>query len=269
MMCEVCGKEAEFACGSCGAVGYCDMDHQKKHWKESHKRDCMSLSYQQNEQEKKILVQQRLEKRKQYYNLFSGQKYDECLYVVKELEAIELENAKISKVYADEFEHAATVCLHIKTLQLLNDKLAARDKLTNFLKTNRIVSDVRSLPVKTNINDESKTFFTNKLNLLASLANLSYNLGISPVELYTIYTENVEIVFGKESLEASNCYFMMGHYYFDEGQTVKSIACFKRAAQMRDEGAFDCYINMGVCYKALKRNNKAIEMFLKAIQRLI
>ena len=63
---------------------------------------------------------------------------------------------------------------------------------------------------------------------------------------------------------------MMGHYYYDEKQYVKSIACFRRAAQMRnDEGAYECYVNIGICYKVLKRNNKAIEMFLKALQRLI
>ena len=62
---------------------------------------------------------------------------------------------------------------------------------------------------------------------------------------------------------------MMGHYYYDEKHYVKAIACFRRAAQMRnEEGSYECFVNIGICYKNLRRNNKAVEMFLKALQRL-
>lgn len=55
---------------------------------------------------------------------------------------------------------------------------------------------------------------------------------------------------------------MMGHYYFDDKQYVKAIVCFKRTAQMRNDfNAYQCYVNIGVCYRNLRRNIKAKDMF--------
>lgn len=36
-----------------------------------------------------------------------------------------------------------------------------------------------------------------------------------------------------------------------------------------EEGVYECQINIGICYKNLKRYSKAIEIFLKALQKLI
>jgi tetratricopeptide (TPR) repeat protein len=82
-----------------------------------------------------------------------------------------------------------------------------------------------------------------------------------------MYTENIEAVFGEESLEASNCYFLVGCYYAEEGHLLKGIACFKRAAQIRGEESGECYFNMGILYKRLGKNHRAIDMFNKALQK--
>lgn len=103
--------------------------------------------------------------------------------------------------------------------------------------------------------------------MISCLANLSHAIGVPCINLYILYTEHIEEVFGEDSFEASNCYFLVGCFYAEEGQLLKAIACFKRAAQIRSEDSGECFFNMGVLYKRLKKNNRAIEMFNKALQK--
>lgn len=88
----------------------------------------------------------------------------------------------------DEFEIAATVCLHIKTLILMNERLSARTKLEQFLSQNTILYAKGKLPVKGKVTPESKKYFLNKLNLISTLASLKHSLEMSPVDLYIMYT---------------------------------------------------------------------------------
>lgn len=92
-------------------------------------------------QELQLHYNNRIKKRKDYYRMFLAQTTDELLYTVRELEDIENKIDAISKnQFDDEFELAATVCLHIKTLININERLAAKTKLENFLNKNRIIS---------------------------------------------------------------------------------------------------------------------------------
>ncbi len=80
------------------------------------------------------------------------------------------------------------MCLVIKTYILLNEKLTAKLKLESYIRDNRILEDVSFLPSKTQYNAETKEYFEKKLNLMSTLANLSYNLGLPCINLYILYT---------------------------------------------------------------------------------
>lgn len=91
---------------------------------------------------------------------------------------------------------------------------------------------------------------------------------------YVKYVQWIEKFFGKDSLEASNCYFLVGLYYFDQEFFQKSLACFIKALYIRTRelggenhpACADCYLNMGILYKKLEVPIKALSSFEKALQ---
>ena len=50
---------------------------------------------------------------------------------------------------------------------------------------------------------------------------------------YVKYIKLIERFYHQDSLEASNAYFLVGVYYFEESMTHKSIACFRKALALR------------------------------------
>ena len=88
-----------------------------------------------------------------------------------------------------------------------------------------------------------------KLNLISCIGNLCYAIGIDCIYYYVLYTKIVMIFFGPDSYEASNCYFLIGCYYAEEGYFKKAIECFKKSANIRGQFAGDCYYNIGILYK--------------------
>lgn len=54
-----------------------------------------------------------------------------------------------------------------------------------------------------------------KVSLLASVANILYAVKLPVIKMYEIYTQHIEKMFGRESYEASNCYFMIGSHYME------------------------------------------------------
>lgn len=62
-----------------------------------------------------------------------------------------------------------------------------------------------------------------KLNLISCIANLSFAIGIECISYYVLYTKIILIFFGEDSYEASNCYFLVGCYYAEEGYFKKAI----------------------------------------------
>ncbi len=97
----------------------------------------------------------------------------------------------------------------------MNERIPAKTKLDQFLAHNTILEAKGKLPIKGKATPESKKYLINNLNLISTLASLKHSLEMSPVDLYIMYTENIQEVFGEDSLETSNCFFMMGHYYYD------------------------------------------------------
>lgn len=117
-----------------------------------------------------------------------------------------------------------------------------------------------------NLTDLHKDLLQKKMNLIATIANLCHALELDAIKYYVVYTKHVEQIFGKTSLEASNCYFLIGCYFAEEGFLRKSIACFLKSAACRGELAGDCYFNIGVLYEIQKKHTKALEMFEIAIK---
>jgi hypothetical protein len=54
-----------------------------------------------------------------------------------------------------------------------------------------------------------------KISLLAAVGNILYAVKLPVMRIYELYTEIIEGIFGSESLEVSNCFFMVGTYYFE------------------------------------------------------
>lgn len=75
---------------------------------------------------------------------------------------------------------------------------------------------------------------------------------------YVIYVQWIERYFGKDSLEASNCYFLVGLYYYEQQAWQKSLACFIKALYVRGKelgdghiSCADCHLNIGILYNKL------------------
>jgi hypothetical protein len=54
-----------------------------------------------------------------------------------------------------------------------------------------------------------------KISLLAAVSNILYAVKLPVMKIYELYTENIQGIFGHGSLEVSNCFFMVGSYYFE------------------------------------------------------
>ncbi|CDW74513.1 tpr domain containing protein [Stylonychia lemnae] len=91
---------------------------------------------------------------------------------------------------------------------------------------------------------------------------------------YVRYVQWIEKFFGKDSLEASNCYFLVGLYYFEQNYYQKSLACFIKSLYSRQKelggdnhtACADCYLNIGILYKKLNVPLKALSSLEKALQ---
>ena len=78
-----------------------------------------------------------------------------------------------------------------------------------------------------------------------------------------MYIRLIEQFYSKESLEASNGYYLMGVYYSEQGVSSchKAIACFGKAMKIRQKkhnkrsdshvepSIADCLLNLGILYK--------------------
>jgi len=82
--------------------------------------------------------------------------------------------------------------------------------------------------------------------------------------VYVKYCRIVEKVFGLKSIEASDCYFYIGVYYYEEGFYDKALICMQKALYNRKEllgitdlSCADCHFNIGMVYKRMNELRKA------------
>lgn len=129
-----------------------------------------------------------------------------------------------------------------------------------------------------NITFQKRFLLNNELkkrtNLLSILASMFYAVGdYKNCELiYVKYVRLVENNFGSNTLEISNCYFLIGVFYLQHKYHSKALACFKKSLEIRlgklgekHESVSDCWYNMGVVYKQTNKKFKAIQYLEKAL----
>jgi hypothetical protein len=96
-----------------------------------------------------------------------------------------------------------------------------------------------------------------RTSLLSTIACLFYNIGDfkHAESAYILYTKLVEINYGSDSLETSNCYFLVGVFYMENKYYKRSMACLLRAKEMRVQklggghlSVSDCFFNIGLIY---------------------
>lgn len=115
-----------------------------------------------------------------------------------------------------------------------------------------MISDLKEVPTKDqkeNVKEKYYEYLQKKLNLISCIGNLSYAIGIECISFYVLYTKVIMTFFGGDSYEASNCYFLIGCYFAEEGYFRKAIECFKKSANIRGQFAGDCLYNIGILYK--------------------
>ena len=79
---------------------------------------------------------------------------------------------------------------------------------------------------------------------------------INAEKVYVKYCKIIERIFGIQSVEASNCYYYIGAYYYEEKQYGKALLCMKKALYNRkrhlgevNTACGDCHFNIGMIYK--------------------
>lgn len=114
------------------------------------------------------------------------------------------------------------------------------------------------------------------LSALATIAALYSACGnqVKCEKVYVNYVRWIEQFYGAQSIEASNCYFLVGLYYFEEQQFHKSLACFIKSLYIRSKefgseshpSCADCLLNMGILYKRLGIPVRAFTALTKALE---
>jgi hypothetical protein len=169
------------------------------------------------------------------------------------LVGLERKRLQGSQTPSNELDYGATVCLLTKTYLLLNDKKSAKQELEGYLREKgEMISDLKEVPTKDqkeNVKEKYYEYLQKKLNLISCIGNLSYAIGIECISFYVLYTKVIMTFFGGDSYEASNCYFLIGCYFAEEGYFRKAIECFKKSANIRGQFAGDCLYNIGILYK--------------------
>ena len=113
-----------------------------------------------------------------------------------------------------------------------------------------------------------------RTSVLACFAALFYNVGQlkSTEEVYIIYIQMIEQNYGVQSLETSNCYYLVGIFYLENSYLKKAMACMKRALEIRlahvgpnHSSISDCYFNIGTIFYVHGNRSKANQWILQAL----
>ena len=106
------------------------------------------------------------------------------------------------------------------------------------------------------------------------MASLFYNVGQLRMseEVYITYIQIIEQNYGLLSLEASNCYYLVGIFYLENAYLKKAMACMKKALEIRlsqvgssHSSISDCYYNIGLIFYVLGNKQKSYQWILNAL----
>ena len=86
--------------------------------------------------------------------------------------------------------------------------------------------------------------------LLSCLGSLFFNVGDfkHAESCYILYTKLIEMNFGADSLEASNCYFLVGVFYLENRYLKRSIACFMKSKDVRTQNLGYDHLSVSDCH---------------------
>lgn len=70
------------------------------------------------------------------------------------------------------------------------------------------------------------------LTSFAALSNSVYHFVLTE-RAYILYIKVIEANHGVNSLEASNCYFLIGSFYLENNYLKKAMACFRKCLDIR------------------------------------
>lgn len=213
------------------------------------------------------LLEERDKERKEIVMMFSQSQYSQTIIKCRRLTAISKKIYDITlernpKKYdlRDFLDYCCDHFLLIKSLLKTDSIQQCRDNLILLLPiVNATIDDQKldyqklketdslhsSNPFKfregrvDNITFQKRFLLNNELkkrtNLLSILASLFYAVGdYKNCELiYVKYVKLVENNFGSNTLEISNCYFLIGVFYLQHKSHLKALACFKKALEIR------------------------------------
>ena len=308
-LCAICKTPTLTCCSLCSEVFYCNEAHQREHWKE-HKFQCKGLkqdSINQSSTNSEALQETELSKlkaekyklRKVIATYLSEDKQNLCIKPGRKLAFVSariFEKSPQKEIYSfltdqmllvkclslqDYVTEAREVLLHSKSLldSHIDDKKISHKQIKQLISLEKLAelsADDTSL-------DQSKIYqkkivvryeLKRRTNLISCMANLFFSVGdfISCEQLYAKYIRLIENNVGKATLDASNCYFLVGVFYLHSKQHAKSLSCFRHSCKVREailgpnhEAIADCWYNIGILYKSLQRYFKAIQYLNKAL----
>lgn len=113
-----------------------------------------------------------------------------------------------------------------------------------------------------------------RTSLLSAIGALYFNIGNlrGTEKTYVWYLNLIETNFGKDALETSNCFYLIGSFYLENNYLKKSLACFRRALKIRVKNlgkehtsVSDCYYNIGLILYLGGRQEKALDWIWNAL----
>ena len=301
--CAVCGRPTLKCCSACKQVFYCGAEHQEQHW-DLHASECVfeeSISKVDDEPQQsedslafepdpnaslladETVYQTRFTIRKTaLVHLVQGD-IDSALESLKPHYQHTLTEYDRNRFF-DIYDLLSDGLLYTKALIQADELVPARQILLQLY--TRMVQNEETHKVAPQAVfrlDEGKgekqvlsfAQLKRKLTAYSTVGTLFCVCGdfVNGEKLYVQYTKVVEMQFGVNSVESSNAYFLVGLFYQEQVQPTKSIACFRRAMEIRTdslgadhETVADCLYNIGLVHKQLGNWNKAAEQLQKSLK---
>lgn len=234
--------------------------------------------------------------RREMIAFFTSFRYSDAVHMGQKLVKIsykiyEITNKRDSREF---YEYCADHLLLVKGLikneqiQMAKDQLILiipmitriidrSEKLKEIAKTTDISSmefinldiDILGYHKKLLINNELKR----RANLLSLVASALYIIeDFKNCEmLFVKYVKLIEKNYGSKSLEMSNCYYLIGGFYYNLDYFVKALESFKRSFEIRKaklgekhDSVGDCWYNLALVYKRIDKPMKALLLLEKA-----
>ena len=304
-LCAVCQKPTLMCCSSCKNVFYCSEGHQIVHW-EQHMHDCV-FSEEGSTDQSRLTPNETIDIRPDesgpensligneevYISKYKNRKEILALVALgKSAQASNIGRFYFNKVlseyernrFFDVYELLTDGVLLVKAYITAGELNQARQiLLTLVMKMNSHVGSHESTPSSSFRPDESRSEkgaisyenLKSKCSVYSTLAVLFSACGdnINSEKQYVQYCKLIMLHIGPGSLEASNCYFMLGLFYQEQKLLEKSIASFQKAEDIRIESlgeehetVADCEYNLGLLFKRKENWFKANTCLQKALR---